>query len=58
MTQNRRSFLQATLLAALSTQVAPELLGAAASASSVRPRRLVPGATVGLVSPASATWPA
>ncbi len=56
MTQNRRSFLQATLLAALSTQVAPELLGAAASASSVRPRRLVPGATVGLVSPASATW--
>ena len=56
MTQNRRSFLQSTLLAALATQVGPRLLGGAAPTGPLKPRRLFQGATVGLVSPASATW--
>jgi len=69
MTQDRRSFLQTALLAALSAQIAPALVAsdAAAATSSartrsprgpVKPRRLKPGDTVGLVSPASATWAA
>jgi muramoyltetrapeptide carboxypeptidase len=56
MTQNRRSFLEATLFAALATQVAPSLTAASTGRSALKPRRLHPGATVGLVSPASVTW--
>ncbi|MDP1830980.1 MAG: LD-carboxypeptidase [Geothrix sp.] len=56
MTHDRRSFLQSTLLATLATQAGPWLWAGQASGSVVKPRRLTPGATVGLVSPASATW--
>jgi muramoyltetrapeptide carboxypeptidase len=56
MTQNRRSFLQSTVVAALSAPFAPRLLAAEANRNPVKPRRLTPGATVGLVSPAGATW--
>ncbi len=56
MTQNRRTFLQSTLFAALAAQAAPSLAAAEGSRASVKPRRLAAGATVGLVSPASATW--
>ncbi len=56
MIQNRRSFLETTLFTALATQVGPSLRAASPNRASLRPRRLHPGATVGLVSPASATW--
>jgi muramoyltetrapeptide carboxypeptidase len=62
MAQSRRTFLQSTLAAALATQVGAPLraagaAGAAGPAGAARkPRRLKPGATVGLVSPASATY--
>lgn len=64
MTQDRRSFLQTAVLATLSAHMAPALLAGGAQAPTrptsargpVKPRRLRPGATVGLVSPASATW--
>jgi muramoyltetrapeptide carboxypeptidase len=56
MTQNRRTFLESTLFAALAAQVAPSLAAAGAAKTSLKPRRLAAGATVGLVSPASATW--
>ena len=56
MTQNRRSFLETTLFAALATQIAPSLKADSAGRSSLKPRRLKAGATVGLVSPAGATW--
>jgi muramoyltetrapeptide carboxypeptidase len=52
----RRGFLQSTLAAALATQLTPVLGAAAPSSASIKPRRLAEGATVGLVSPASATW--
>ncbi len=57
MTQNRRSFLQASLLAAAAVPFAPGLLAAQGSkAGTFRARRLAQGQTVGLVSPAGATW--
>lgn len=68
MIQDRRSFLQTALIAALSARAAPTLRAADTPAIPpprgrsprfpVKPRRLRPGATVGLVSPASATWAA
>ena len=54
--QGRRSFLQSSLAAALATQLGPALRAADPTRASVKPRRLREGATVGLVSPASATW--
>jgi muramoyltetrapeptide carboxypeptidase len=56
MTQNRRSFLQSTIFAAITAQFAPSLTAKSASGTSIKPRRLAVGDTVGLVSPASATW--
>ncbi|WP_243302234.1 S66 peptidase family protein [Geothrix oryzisoli] len=66
MNQDRRSFLQTALIAALSAHAAPALMagdapggrspGTGSSRTAVKPRRLKAGATVGLVSPASATW--
>lgn len=55
---DRRGFLQSTLAVALATQVAPSLAAAAPGKTVIKPRRLVAGATVGLISPASATWTA
>lgn len=55
MIQDRRSFLQTTLLAGLATQAGP-WLRAGTPPGVLKPRRLKEGATVGLVSPASATW--
>lgn len=56
MSQNRRSFLETTLFATLATQIAPSLRADSVGRSSHKPRRLRAGATVGLVSPAGATW--
>lgn len=61
MNQDRRTFLQSTLLAAFAAQVAPAFAAAGGAGSSpsrgiLKPPRLAAGATVGLVSPASATW--
>lgn len=56
MNQTRRTFLQSTLLATLATRLGPTLVAAGAPPALLKPRRLVAGATVGLVSPASATW--
>jgi len=57
MTQNRRSFLQSSLLAAAAVPFAPSILAAQSSkAGTFRARRLAQGQTVGLVSPAGATW--
>ena len=56
MTPDRRSFLHSALLAALAAPLAPRLGAAPAPKGPVKPRRLAPGATLGLVSPASATF--
>ena len=56
MDLNRRTFLQSTLLATLSTQIGPWLSAGTEARTILKPRRLARGATVGLVSPASATW--
>lgn len=58
MHASRRQFLQATFASALATQLSPSLWAGpiAAHSGAVKPRRLRPGATVGLVSPASATF--
>ncbi len=53
---NRRSFLQAVGLASLATQVRGVRLGAAGTQPLIKPRRLSTGNTVGVVSPASATF--
>ena len=54
----RRRFLQSALAATMATQIAPRLAAAVPGRTVIKARRLVPGATVGLVSPASATWTA
>jgi len=56
MDQNRRTFLQSTLVTALAAQFGPSLLAASAPRAPLKPRRLAVGATVGLVSPAGATF--
>ena len=61
MQQDRRTFLQTSLLATLIASFGPSLLAAPTNAASptkgpLKPRRLRAGDTVGLVSPASATW--
>jgi muramoyltetrapeptide carboxypeptidase len=55
---HRRHFLQTAGLASLATQLPGAALsaGAAAAPSVVKPKRLQPGDTVGIVSPASATF--
>ncbi|MBI4911627.1 MAG: LD-carboxypeptidase [Acidobacteria bacterium] len=53
---HRRSFLKSALAAALAAPLAPRLGAAPVSERILKPRRLAPGATVGLVSPASATF--
>ena len=52
---HRRRFVQVLGLAGIATQTAP-WKGAGAAASVIKPRRLAPGDTVALVSPASATF--
>ena len=52
---NRRRFVQSLAAAAVATQL-PAPRSAAAAPSAVRPKRLAPGYTVVLVSPASATF--
>src|SRR5690348_13561361 len=52
---HRRGFLKAAGLASLATQL-PVSRALAASPSVVKPRHLRPGDTVGIVSPASATF--
>jgi len=63
MTHDRRSFLQAALGTALALPLGPALVAGSAllpapapKRKTIKPRRLVPGATVGLVSPAGVTW--
>ena len=61
MQQDRRTFLQTSLLATLAAAASPVLMAAptpsaAAPKGPLKPRRLRAGDTVGLVSPASATW--
>jgi muramoyltetrapeptide carboxypeptidase len=53
---NRRNFLQAAGLASLATQLPAVRLDAAAAQALIKPKRLSPGDTVGIVSPASATF--
>lgn len=53
---NRRNFLQAAGLASLAAQMPSVRLGAAAAPALLKPKRLSPGDTVGVVSPASATF--
>ena len=54
--RDRRSFMQVALAATLASQFASPARAAEPGRGSVKPRRLAEGATVGLVSPASATW--
>ncbi len=54
--QDRRRFLQAALAGALAVAGTPRLGAAPAARRLLKPRRLKEGATVGLVSPASASW--
>ena len=56
MPTSRRHFLHATFGAALAARLGPSLGAAGAPPALLKPRRLTRGATVGLVSPASATW--
>ncbi|WP_316415770.1 S66 peptidase family protein [Mesoterricola silvestris] len=59
MAQNRRSFLRSALLAAAAVPLAPGLMASQAPAGSrgtLKARRLSQGQTVGLISPAGATW--
>src|SRR6267142_5849776 len=53
---NRRRFLQSLGVAALASQLPARRISAAAAASTIRPKRLAPGDTVALVSPANATF--
>lgn len=53
---NRRGFLQTVGLVSLASQLPGVRLGAAAAPALIKPRRLAPGDTVGIVSPASATF--
>ena len=53
---HRRGFLQTLGLASLATQLPSVRLGAAAAPQLIKPKRLSPGDTVGIVSPASATF--
>jgi muramoyltetrapeptide carboxypeptidase len=52
---NRRQFVQSLGVATLATQL-PATPASAAAAATVKPKRLAPGDTVALVSPASATF--
>lgn len=52
---NRRRFVQSLGIASLATQL-PVLRAAAAAPATIKPKRLAPGDTVALVSPASATF--
>jgi muramoyltetrapeptide carboxypeptidase len=55
METTRRQALAGAAALALSS-ILPRSLSASASSKTIRPRRLQPGDTVGLVDPASATW--
>lgn len=54
--QDRRGFLRTAWAAALAAGLAPRLSAAPTARRLLKPRRLKEGATVGLVSPASASW--
>lgn len=53
---DRRGFLQAAVAASLGAALSPRLGAAPPPRRLLKPRRLKEGATVGLVSPASASW--
>lgn len=52
---NRRQFVQSLGMASIAAHVPPSV-GASAAVAPLRPKRLVPGDTIALVSPASATF--
>jgi muramoyltetrapeptide carboxypeptidase len=53
---NRRRFVQSLGIASIASQLPTSRIAAAAAPSTIKPRRLAPGDTVTLVSPASATF--
>lgn len=53
MTMTRRKLLTASTSLAVAAAVLPTLANAAVSANNIKPQRLRPGMTVGLVTPAS-----
>jgi muramoyltetrapeptide carboxypeptidase len=53
---NRRRFVQSLGIASLATQLPAPRVSAAAAPATIKPKRLAPGDTVALVSPANATF--
>ncbi|MFE4108221.1 S66 peptidase family protein [Almyronema epifaneia] len=53
---HRRNFLTIAALTSLITPLLPHRLGQATASAKLKPRRLLPGDTVGIISPAGATF--